>query len=112
VADVFAPVDITIKDGRKLEPASALETRGFELKNAPTGVKDFFNDEEIKSIYYPEIEKLIKGSTGASKVIVFDHTVRKSTNKNLNNMGAKGVSAAAVPRVHCDYTAEGAPRRF
>jgi len=55
---------------------------------------------------------MIKESTGASKVIVFDHTVRKSTNKNLNNLGVKGASAAAVPRVHCDYTADGAPRRF
>jgi len=112
IADVHLPVDVTIKDGRKLVPASALETRGFELKNYPTGVKDFFDDEDVTKTYYPEVEKMIKESTGASKVIVFDHTVRKSTNKNLNNMGVKGASAAAVPRVHCDYTKDGAPRRF
>jgi hypothetical protein len=75
-------------------------------------VKDFFNDEEIQAIYYPEIEKMIKESTGASKVIVFDHTVRKSASKNLNSLGVKGASAGAVARVHCDYTAAGAPRRF
>jgi len=47
IADVHLPVDVTIKDGRKLVPASALETRGFELKNFPTGVKDFFDDEDV-----------------------------------------------------------------
>jgi hypothetical protein len=55
---------------------------------------------------------MIKESTGASKVIVFDHTVRKSASKNLNSLGVKGASAGSVARVHCDYTAAGAPRRF
>jgi len=112
LADEHLPVDVTIKDARKLKPASSMDTRGFELHYAPTRVEDFNEDEEIQAIYYPEIEKLIKEATGASRVIVFDHTLRKSTNKNLNNLGKKGVSAAAVPRVHCDYTANGAPLRF
>jgi len=41
---------------------------------------------------------------------VFDHTIRQSTKTNLNNTG--GGSAAPVPRVHCDYTDGGAPRRL
>jgi len=76
IADVSLPVEVTINDGRQLDPASALETRGFELRNAPTAVKNFRDDDELINVYYPEIEALIKKATGCSKVIVFDHTVR------------------------------------
>jgi len=43
-------------------------------------------------------------------VFIFDHTIRESGNTNLN--AAAGGTAAPVPRVHCDYTASGAPRRL
>ena len=36
---------------------------------------------QIKSKYYPEIEQVIKNATGASRVYVFDHTLRKGTIK-------------------------------
>ena len=74
-------------------------------------MKDFTNDEEIQTIYYPEIEKLLKDATGCSKVFVFDHTLRKSSVKNLNSLKG-GAAAGSVARVHCDYTVDGAPRRF
>ena len=53
---------------------------------------------------------LIKQSLGATRVCIFDHTVRESGKTNLN--AQDGGSAAPVPRVHCDYTADGAPRRL
>ena len=43
---------------------------------------------------------------------MFDHTVRNSGATSLNNLGQKNVQAAAVARVHCDYTDYSAPRRF
>ena len=43
--------------------------------------------------------------------MLFDHTVRKSSATNPNNMGAN-VAASTVARVHSDYTDESAPRRF
>jgi len=36
---------------------------------------------QIKSVYYPEMEKLLKKATGASRVHIFDHTLRKGTIK-------------------------------
>ena len=80
------------------------------MRNNPTKVKDFRNDEEVKEVYYREIEDLVKQATGASKVFVFDHTVRKSTVTNLN--AAAGGAAGSVVRVHCDYDETSAPRRF
>ncbi len=53
---------------------------------------------------------LVKAVSGAERVFIFDHTIRQSGNTNLN--AAAGGAAAPVPRVHCDYTATGAPRRL
>jgi hypothetical protein len=112
VADEHEIVNLPVKDGRALNPPSKMASRGFELCSAPTGVKDFSDDAEVQKTYYPEVEALVKKHTGASRVIVFDHTLRKSSVKQLNNMGKVGVAAGAVARVHCDYTHAGAPRRF
>merc|ERR1712151_743086 len=54
--------------------------------------------------------RVIKKCSGAESVLMFDHTIRESGNTNLN--AAAGGSAAPVPRVHCDYTADGSPRRL
>ncbi len=55
---------------------------------------------------------MVKEATGASKVFVFDHTVRRSSVTNLNTLGAAGAAAGSVVRVHCDYDNVSAPRRF
>jgi len=40
--------------------------------------KDFLDDEKIKADYYPEVEQLIPCSTGATRVFIFDHTIRRA----------------------------------
>ena len=39
-------------------------------------MQNFFDDDEIKRVYYPEMEALIKAESGAKRVVVFDHTLR------------------------------------
>lgn len=34
---------------------------------------------QIKSTYYSDIEKLLKKVTGATRIHIFDHTLRKGT---------------------------------
>merc|ERR1719464_1063677 len=97
-------------DGRTLDPPASLATSGFTLAQWPTKVKNFEDDEEVVHVYYPEMRALIKSCSGADRVMIFDHTIRNTGNTNLN--AAAGGSAAPVPRVHCDYTATGAPRRL
>merc|ERR1719443_2770997 len=83
---------------------------GFALKSKPTKCADFRDDAEVVGTYYEEMRSLVKEASGAERVYTFDHTIRESGNTNLN--AAAGGSAAPVPRVHCDYTATGAPRRL
>lgn len=101
-----------MKSGRDALPKPSLTQMGFELWKNPTSVQNFRDDDEVRQKYYPEIEALIKKATGASHVFLFDHTVRKSSVTNLNTLGQAGAAAGSVVRVHCDYTAESAPRRF
>merc|ERR1712226_465627 len=83
---------------------------GFALEKWPSAVQDWRNDDEVEKVYYEEMRKVIKKCSGAESVLIFDHTIRESGNTNLN--AAEGGSAAPVPRVHCDYTADGSPRRL
>lgn len=110
--DTHVTQPVTMHDGREMVPAATLETRGFELRSCPTALTErlFRDDEAVVATYYAEMMRLIKEASGASRVYIFDHTVRESDNTNLN--AEAGSSAAPVPRVHCDYTAEGAPRRL
>merc|ERR1719240_2480973 len=97
-------------DGREMSPPASLESVGFALKSWPTAVADFRDDADVVQTYYAEMMELVKAASGAERVFIFDHTIRESGNTNLN--AAAGGAAAPVPRVHCDYTADGAPRRL
>jgi hypothetical protein len=96
------PRQVTIEDARGRESAFSVDRNGFALVKAPTQVHDFYNPDEIKSVYYPEVERLLRDALGASRVIVFDHNVRNATRDGL---------AAPSRRVHNDHTINSAPRR-
>ena len=46
-------------------------------------VADFYDPEEIKRVYYPEIEQLLRDKLGASRIFVFDHNVRNAAREGL-----------------------------
>src|SRR5271170_8275620 len=96
------PQEVTIEDARGRESEFTLDRNGFALVKAPTAVADFYSPDEIKRIYYPEVERLLRDKLGASRVFVFDHNVRNATREGL-----------AVPsrQVHNDHTVNSAPRR-
>jgi hypothetical protein len=68
---------------------------------------DFYDEEELRSVYYPEIERLVKEVSGASRVMIFDHTVRSGDEATQE---AKRVREP-VKVVHNDYTAWSGPQR-
>ncbi len=44
----------------------ALERDGFHFVHHDTKVQSFFDEDEIRRVYYPEMEALVKAETGAS----------------------------------------------
>jgi hypothetical protein len=103
----YVAQSVAIRNGRELLNKFSLDTNGFVFTEHETAVKDFYNPDEVKSVYYPEIERLIKRITGAERVVVFDHIVR---NPVLAERGEKGARSPAMV-VHNDYSFKSAPRR-
>src|SRR3954465_14500824 len=68
---------VEISNGRAAD--LSLEQNGFELVEHRTAVKNFFDPDELKSVYYPELERLIAARSGASRVVIFDHTLRSGS---------------------------------
>ena len=96
------PHDVRIEDARGHEADFTLDRNGFALIKALTAVSDFYSEDQIKQVYYPEVARLLQETLGASRVFVFDHNVR--------NAGRSGM-AEPSRRVHNDHTVNSAPRR-
>src|SRR4029077_12001753 len=98
---------MTIRNGRPLVDEFDLEVTGFEFVEHKTKVHNFFDIEELKRVYYPEVEALIKKVSGASRVVVFDHTLRSGDEAERE---AKLVREPVL-NVHNDYTEWSGPQR-
>ena len=96
-----------IRDARPLIDQLSLDREGFVLLRQQSAVKSFYDEDEIKSVYYPECEHVMKEATGATRVVAFDHIVRNTA------MAALEGSCIKIPakRVHNDYTAWSSPKR-
>src|SRR5262245_45555555 len=98
---------VPICDARPLIGRRSFDSEGFVLLHHQTAVKNFHDEDEITSVYYPECEQVIKEATGAARVVAFDHIVRNAA------MAALEGSCIKIPakRVHNDYTARSSPMR-
>jgi hypothetical protein len=97
---------VQIANGREARDL-ALDANGFVLVEHRTAVRDFFDPEELKRVYYPEVQALIGRVAGANRVVVFDHTLRS---------GSEGEREAKLIRepvlsAHNDYTEWSGPQR-
>jgi hypothetical protein len=99
------PRRVTLHNGRHRD--FALERDGFHFVRHDTKVTDFFDEAEIQRVYYPEVEALIKAESGATRVVVFDHTLRTADDAEREARKIREV----VPRVHNDYTEWSGPQR-
>jgi hypothetical protein len=95
-----------IENGR-LAGTFSLEVNGFEFVRHETRMRDFFDAEELERVYYPEVEALIRKVSGASRVVVFDHTLRSGDEAERE---AKLVREPVL-NVHNDYTEWSGPQR-
>ena len=101
------PRRVTIHNGRPHANEFALERHGFRFVRHDTKVADFYDEDQIRRVYYPEMEALIKAESGAKRVVVFDHTLRTANDELRESKQIREV----VRRVHNDYTEWSAPQR-
>ena len=96
---------VEIRDGR--QESLDVETNGFMLVQHASAMRNFFDLDELKRVYYPEVQALIAKATGAKRVVVFDHTLRSGdeTERETRLLREPVLSA------HNDYTEWSGPQR-
>lgn len=93
----------------------SVHREGFELWNASTELRDHRDEEQIRRVYYPELERLALAATGGQRAYVFDHLVRERlpAERTLDfGRSARGQAAAPNARIHNDYTERSGRRRL
>lgn len=98
---------VPIHDGRAVRDRLSLDTHGFTLVDHPTAVRDFFDLEQLRTIYYPEAMALVKALSGASRVHLFDHTLRSG---DADEREARLIREPVLA-AHNDYTEWSGPQR-
>ncbi|KAK3360515.1 hypothetical protein B0T25DRAFT_535800 [Lasiosphaeria hispida] len=73
----IVPTAVVVKDISGSEDQYSLDSHGFQIYHHDSTEKDFVDDAKIKAGYYTETEQLLKDATGASKIFIFDHTIRR-----------------------------------
>jgi len=107
VVGTFKEHLVLITDGRHLRHQLSNEITGFELLGHETKVSDFYDIDEVKSIYYEEVNSLIMQVTSAKKVVIFDHTLRSGDEAARNTKKIR----EPVLSAHNDYTEWSGPQR-
>ena len=103
-------VETRIADARE-HPELTLETCGFELFQRGTLVSDFYNCEEVMSVYYEECRNFARELTGAELTFTFDHLIREP-GRQISGGGTDGqtritdaeAGGGYIGSVHMDYT--------
>ena len=98
---------VQIHDARALAAEWSLDRNGFVLAQHPTTVADFFDPDQLAGVYYPEVEQLVKRVSGASRVVVFDHTLRSG---DEDEQSARKIREPVL-WAHNDYTEWSGPQR-
>jgi hypothetical protein len=114
--DVHAPGDdpreMVVHDGWHRASSFSVDKEGFALQSFETSYSQWDDDSLVRSTFYPEVISFLKNTTGAKRILVFDHTIRSKVNEAKKLTQETNTSQRApVMLVHCDYTAESAPLR-
>jgi len=111
---------VVIENIRGKEDSVSLDTAGFQYYKHTSKHITFANDEEIFREYYPESIELIKKLTGASRVELFDHTIRRRRPEQVDDapdrrqpvaqVHVDQTTASSIARVHRHLPASDAPK--
>lgn len=103
VSPELAPTKVTVRDIRDAPDSLAFETDSIAFVYHTSRVRDFTDPAVWRDAYDAELKSLLSERIGASKVIVFDHTVRID-DENAERRPARNV--------HTDYSRAGAEQRL
>ncbi len=101
--------EVQIHDAWPLVQQLSADREGFELHEFGAEFSAFDDEAVVKTAFYPQVVDFVKRHTGARRVEVFDHTIRKRLPADLRVQTT--VQRPAVLLVHSDYTVASGPQR-
>ena len=99
--------NVTIENAWAQAEGFSLNMQGFQLMSHISQVQNFYSPIEVEKIYNCELENLLKDITGASRVVIFDHTFRADSKSVREKRKIREPSET----VHSDYTEVSAVQR-
>ncbi|KAK8104939.1 hypothetical protein PG999_008298 [Apiospora kogelbergensis] len=106
------PHQFTVSDVTGHEGDYTLDGQGFQYLRHSSQEKEFVDEQRIRDVYYPECAALLKQTTGASRVHVFNHKVRRGPTQ-WHHLGLKNLAnRGPVTKTHVDQSYKGAELRL
>lgn len=106
------PHSVIVSDVNGDEDRYTLDSHGFQYCRSPSKEKEFIDDNKIATEYYPECQQLLQDVTGASRVHIFNHKVRRGPT-HWHHLGLKNLAnRGPVTKTHVDQSYDGAELRL
>jgi hypothetical protein len=100
---------VRIENARPIAGKLSLDVEGVAVARRRTAVKDFWDEAQTLALGHPEAAQLVKDVTGASRVVVFDHTLRRREPGTADR--TPGTARQPAGRAHVDQTVGSGPQR-
>ncbi len=106
---VYASAHAQVHNARPIAAQLDLDMEGVAVVSAPSDVADLWDEAQTLALGHPETAELVRRVTGASRVVVFDHTLRRSDVAQDDRFS--GAARPPAARVHVDQTVASGPQR-
>lgn len=100
---------VHIQNARPFADRLSLDVEGVAAVRHKSAVRDFWDEAQTLALGHPETAQLVKDVTGASRVVVFDHMLRR----RATSPDEPGFDPRKQPaeRLHVDQTVWSGPKR-
>jgi hypothetical protein len=102
------PREVPIRDLRPFAGEVSLDEHGFGVVRHRSSVPGYEDEADIRGVVYPEAVRLLQEVTGADRIHVFDHTLRRRIPGQEDRRSGQ---RQPVTRVHVDQTERSGPQR-
>jgi hypothetical protein len=100
---------VRIENARPIAGRLSLDVEGLAVVRRPSGVRDFWDEAQTLALGHPETAELVRAVTGAARVVVFDHTLRRRQDGVADR--TPGLARQPAARAHVDQTVDSGPQR-
>jgi hypothetical protein len=103
------PHEVRIENLRPIQGRLSLDCEGFQVVRHKTAVRDLWDEAQTMALGHPEAAEIVKAATGAARVVVFDHTLRRRQEGMRDR--TPGQVRQPAGKVHVDQTVASGPQR-